>query len=916
MDKTKIFEAAGKFAARGQADKAAKEYVRILAEDPKDVRALQKLAELYQKTDRTREAVELLLRVAQGYGEQGFFLKAVAVYKQILKLDSNRIEVNLELAQIYQHLGLIGDATQQFQLVASHHDRNGNVRESLSALRRLVDLDPENVDSRRNLAELYARERLVTEAVAELRRAAAYLERNNRGEEYLLVQERITQLLPDDAGTAREVAKLLIGAGECRRALAQLQVCFRQNPRDVETLELLARAFSELGQAAKTVSIYRELAQLHAETGNVEARRRTLKSILQLVPDDPEAAEALSEGAEPEAVPAPPSSPEVPPRPVAPPRPALTPAASVGNPMAGVPPSVVKVLTETDVYLKYNLVAKAAEHIRTALDEAPEALPVREKYLAILDRQGKTAAAIDELARLIELARAQGATAAGSSYRQELGQRAPSHPLVADSAQAAELGPALADADLDDVVAAALAREAAPEGEHAEVAYFPRAAETPPEIDDAPRTSPATRRPPAPEEDLALDDEFVVVIEAEMDGEGVETDPELAPAPLVRPPPDVAGSARGGGTFADRAADDDDDVVVFEDDVDDDPRAELGLLVSAQDDEPLIEIDASGAPSRQPAPSGVDASRPSTILRPERPADASTDRDRFAEDLEEVEFLLSQGLTEDARAALEEILTQAPGHPGAHALSSQLQAPPTRGPAPSTLPARAAPGPDLGDEGGFDLARELADEFDISRTPRPRTAPEISVAGVLDGLRRPGESGAGEDAQTHYDLGIAFKEMGLHDEAIHEFEVAIRGRGRSRVVDCLTMIGVCRMEQGALREAIASFEGALRTPGLTLEASKEAHYELGRCHEQLDLEARALDHYSRVFKADPLFRDVKARVTRLAPRLRAKAGSGPGAHASPTGAAATQRPPAQPAGTTPPEGDAPPSPIGRGSGYH
>jgi len=173
MDKTKIFEAAGKFASKGQLDKAAKEYQRVLEEDPKDVRALQKLSEIYQKNGKNKEAADLMLRVAEGYGEQGFFLKAVAVYKQVLKLGPERIDVNLKLAALYQQLGLVGDATQQYQLVANHYDKSGNVKESLAALRKMVDLDPDNVASRVKLGELYAREQMNAEAVTELKRARA-----------------------------------------------------------------------------------------------------------------------------------------------------------------------------------------------------------------------------------------------------------------------------------------------------------------------------------------------------------------------------------------------------------------------------------------------------------------------------------------------------------------------------------------------------------------------------------------------------------------------------------------------------------------------------------------------------------------------------------------------------------------------
>src|SRR5690606_3465232 len=124
---------------------------------------------------------------------------------------------------------------------------------------------------------------------------------------------------------------------------------------------------------------------------------------------------------------------------------------------------------------------------------------------------------------------------------------------------------------------------------------------------------------------------------------------------------------------------------------------------------------------------------------------------------------------------------QAPNHPGALALVSRL-APAVTPPFPGTSLGAGAiavppPEPLAGDE-GFNLARELADEFDILETPKPEAGPGVSVAGVLDDIARHAADGAtGEDSQTHYDLGIAYKEMGLYDEAIHEFEVAMQARG-------------------------------------------------------------------------------------------------------------------------------------------
>src|SRR5256714_9392215 len=114
MDKNKVIESASKLIVKGQFEKAVKEYQRVLEVDPDDVRVLQKLAELYQKMKKQSEAADCFEKVARTYAAQGFYLKAVALYKQVLKV-VERVEVNVRLAELYQQLGLVGDATKEWQ---------------------------------------------------------------------------------------------------------------------------------------------------------------------------------------------------------------------------------------------------------------------------------------------------------------------------------------------------------------------------------------------------------------------------------------------------------------------------------------------------------------------------------------------------------------------------------------------------------------------------------------------------------------------------------------------------------------------------------------------------------------------------------------------------------------------------------
>ncbi|MFL5433992.1 MAG: tetratricopeptide repeat protein, partial [Myxococcales bacterium] len=293
MDKNKVIESASKLIAKGQLEKAVKEYQRILEFDPDDVRVLQKLAELYQKMKRPAEAADCFEKVARTYATQGFYLKAVALYKQVLKV-VERIQVNVRLAELYQQLGLTGDAAKEWQTVASHYEKIGDTKASLDTLKKLVDLDPENVASRIRLGEQYARQENVNEAITELRRAAQYLQRNSRQDDYLRVADRISHLDPSDAALAKELASHYLSKGDSKRALAKLQVSFKVDPRDLDTLQMLARAFQELGQVSKTVSVLKELARVHLDSGRADDAQNVYRQAAVLAPDDAEVKAALS----------------------------------------------------------------------------------------------------------------------------------------------------------------------------------------------------------------------------------------------------------------------------------------------------------------------------------------------------------------------------------------------------------------------------------------------------------------------------------------------------------------------------------------------------------------------------------------------------------------------------------------------
>jgi hypothetical protein len=124
-----------------------------------------------------------------------------------------------------------------------------------------------------------------------------------------------------------------------------------------------------------------------------------------------------------------------------------------------------------------------------------------------------------------------------------------------------------------------------------------------------------------------------------------------------------------------------------------------------------------------------------------------------------------------------------------------------------------------------------------------------------------------DDPETHYNLGVAFREMGLLDEAIAEFQkvcTAIdHGKAFAQPVQTYTWLAQCFLDKGVPEAAIRWYEKALNIPGLDDEARVAINYELGSaCETALDKPA-ALRHFTSVYGSNIDYRDVAERIQAL-----------------------------------------------------
>ncbi len=232
--------------------------------------------------------------------------------------------------------------------------------------------------------------------------------------------------------------------------------------------------------------------------------------------------------------------------------------------------------------------------------------------------------------------------------------------------------------------------------------------------------------------------------------------------------------------------------------------------------------------------------------------------------LELADALLRSGEAEKAVAVYQRVLEHDPGNARA---KSGIE---TLAPAAPELAAPAEPEPlvavpaggfiDFGamlleDEGPKDTRMRIEDE-------EPSGDEQKDFQTMLAAFKKGVEANVEEeDFQSHYDLGVAYKEMGLLDEAIAEFQKALRGaEGRLKASEAL---GLCFFEKGQFTVSETILRRALELPAHGDAERVGLLYWLGRTEEELGKPPDALASYNRVFAVDITFQDVSQRVKSL-----------------------------------------------------
>ncbi len=249
FEKSKILENAQQFTLRGQIQKAIEEWKKLLTNTPNDANIYNTLGDLCLKNQSSRsaseEAISYYVNAAKIFESSGFALKAIAVYKKILKIDPTHKEIYLRLGDLNRERGLIGNAREDYLFAAKLYSQGGLIKEALEVYRKIADLDPSNLSVRKKIAEIFLKEGLRREAIEEYNKVATAHLRSGERDEAEGLYKLILTLEPNNVNAIVEVGRLYLGSGHFEEAIGYGKRAFELSPDSQEVLSLLVDSYNK-----------------------------------------------------------------------------------------------------------------------------------------------------------------------------------------------------------------------------------------------------------------------------------------------------------------------------------------------------------------------------------------------------------------------------------------------------------------------------------------------------------------------------------------------------------------------------------------------------------------------------------------------------------------------------------------------
>jgi tetratricopeptide (TPR) repeat protein len=331
FDREGALKSAEKALRQGRIDAAIQEYLKVIAAQPRDWNSANALGDLYVRAGQTDKGLAQYLRIADHLSNEGFYPKASALYKKVIKIKPDAEEAYLKMGDLAAKQGLLADAKQHFQTVADRRRARGDKAGAAALNIRLGTLDPDDLDARLGAAKSAAEVGDTVTALREYKDVSARFDEMGRANDALAALQAAYDLSPADEAVrerlftsylnsnslvfARQMAR---GAAELKRVAAALDRAERPDavlevladvavldPSDVEVRAGLAQAYVSKGDlerarsflspetAGKNAALWVTLGEIELRAGRLKEGRAAIAEALSLDRGQREAAVAL-----------------------------------------------------------------------------------------------------------------------------------------------------------------------------------------------------------------------------------------------------------------------------------------------------------------------------------------------------------------------------------------------------------------------------------------------------------------------------------------------------------------------------------------------------------------------------------------------------------------------------------------------
>ena len=913
FNKAKALQEAHKYVAQGKTAKAISQYEWIIQKDPSDLILLNVIGDLYAQQNNISKALKCFYELANAYTREGYKVKAIAIYKKISKLDRDKVEPLLRLAELNSAQGLAREAREQYKNAFEFFERKGQKENALDILRKLCQLDPRNHGFRLKFAEFAESAGESQQAAGAYFDAAVLADENGDAAACGTALHKAAELAPENpdihlyrarqalANQSLETVKDILDSvpdlmenPQAKRLLLDSYLAtsnleaarglvlevLQSNPADFSPVALYAQRCIEKQQYDAALEVLMEAAPVLIARRDTVRFMETLHKLWKSQPERIDILEFMYQVAEKTADEA--TIPEV--------------LEALGN-----------------AYVQRDQLEQAEQAYARLVAREPENETYKGLLRSVIEKQGKEFVPLSETPLIgfdvgleSEPDAVQGASGAG---------------LQMDPEQAAIVQGAITNSEF--FAGDGLTGRAVEELEKV-LRVYPGQTEIHKHILETCREKLPGRAAKAAEVLARVCERQGHESEARQyqeEAAGLRRIAARAETDSLLPTKEAEDSASAGAGEPSRRP------------------VEINLLQPVAGERPIgeetelpppreIPLDfqppqKTGSPAAEPAVSESGASGEAASQRLPAPQNAQENLPTFnyEETREEIEFYLRHGFCDEAQMAVSELERKYPGEnrvaefrqrvdqlsqelrpaghfqtsagvitrdsteaeldlPTSFSQTAEVENRPEAGHAPA---AGAGGGQDNGVE---DPANELAstlEGFDGPATAyvapaahslqdsAPKSVADASaeLGSLLDELDDTNDSvdQSADDDQTHYNLGVAFREMGLLDEAIGEFQKVVNGTGSKHFgpyfLQGCTLLASCFMNKEMPAIAAKWYLRALDAPGLNHDGTLALYYDLGIALEKAGNTAAALEKFTEVYSQNIDYRDVAEKIRLL-----------------------------------------------------